>query len=346
VSVSTILTSGLGGFGNIPTLITDGLAEYLLLAQPPAAGQQYTTQTTLYAGGGFSLQQGAVPAVAIGDIFITPTTVSPGAYQLQVNPDGTIVVYSGGDTSRQSFQYYRYDLSLNVIDGPGTVWLNEVAPIWNSAISLPTSQAGQIFPGVPITPVYLPNYAYSTSGDVLTWALYSGALPQGLSIVGNQIVGTPTALAVGTSTFQLTAMDITGTSTPSPPCQITITSNVILPNVGDGYTRSYPRLRGRSNRQPPLNMDWQSVSSEEAEKVRRLDRKRAEEWRGPPEEPPEVPPDYQLRPIGGEPPFEDWDLLRALHPAATQDDHEVRQMLNREVQDFLKMAIDAHRRLQ
>lgn len=221
MSTAACLSGGLGTFGNIATIFTEGLANNTAFPQPPAAGTQYEDQTVLYTGSGYSLQRAASPAVQIGDVFITPTTVSPGGYVLQVNNDGTVDVFSGGNTSRQSFPYSRYNLSLNTIDGPATVWINEVAPHWAAPLLLNNLPIGALITAVNLA---TPTYATSPSGDTLAFSLASGVLPPGINLSSaGAITGTPSIL--GTYTFTINATDYANSSSPSPSSQIYVTTS-------------------------------------------------------------------------------------------------------------------------
>ncbi len=227
MSTGAILSDGLGTFGNVATILTDGLSTSPYLPQPPLAGTQYKDQTVIYAGTGLSLQQGASPAIAIGDVFITPTTVTPAGYNLQVNIDGTIVVFAGGDTSRQYFSYSRFALSTKSLDGPAICWIDETPPVWISGVIIPTSQNNKIYPNVPITPINLAvGYCASPWGDPLTFTLVSGSLPTGLSMSPSGIIsGTPTQ--PGAFQFTVSASDLVPMSTISPPSTITISTLVL-----------------------------------------------------------------------------------------------------------------------
>lgn len=223
MSTGAILSSGLGSFGNIATILTDGLSTATGLPQPPLTGTQYTDQTVIYSGTGLSLQQGAIPAVAIGDVLVTPLTTTPSGYTIQVNNDGTIVVYAGGDTSRQSFLYSRYGILTNLTDGPAECWINETPPIWALAITIPPPRGTPpLYLGMPITPIVLnPGYVASPWGDPLTFSLASGTLPTGLSLSPDGVIsGTPTS--VGTFTFTINAADLIPENTVSPLNSITV----------------------------------------------------------------------------------------------------------------------------
>ena len=119
---------------------------------------------------GFRFSKGRSLAVAVGDTFTAPLTVSPAGYTLQVNNDGTIEVFSGGNTSRQSFTYTRHILASNTTDGPATCWVNEVPPAWSRGVYVST-----LVVGIPIAPINLTAYCSSASGDTLDsrWHLAS-----------------------------------------------------------------------------------------------------------------------------------------------------------------------------
>ena len=76
------------------------------------------------------------------------------------------------------------------LDGPSPVWVNEIAPIWAGALFRSNVQPGVVFATVNFAST---SYCYSTEGDALTFAIYSGALPPGLAL-------TTTGLLQGTCT--------------------------------------------------------------------------------------------------------------------------------------------------
>ena len=218
MSIATVIEPGVGTYGDIATLITDGLASYVGLPQPVMAGFQYGTYTMTWAGNGYSLIQGDNPAAVLGDVYITQTVTTPGSYAVVIDSDATVQVLVGGDTSRQSFIYERYDLSLNAIDGPATVWVNEVGAIWANPLFLANLPVG-----TAITPISLAQavYATSPSGDVLTFALASGNLPPGLALsFAGLISGTPTQ--AGSFQFTVNATDSASITTMSALSQIAV----------------------------------------------------------------------------------------------------------------------------
>lgn len=231
------------------------------------------------------------------------------------------------------------------MDGPATVWINEVAPVWSIG-PLPSMTLG-----VPIVPFDFvgTGYVSSPSGDPLVIALAGGALPSGLFITSTGLLyGTPLSSGV----FSLSATDLTGTSTISPAINIAFTvPDFIAPNLADGFVKHRARARARVKTEhvTPANWDWQTLSTQEAEKQRRLDRKRRELWEGKREEPEDqlehLAPLEEL--AAARSPFEPHALLKALHaPAQDRDDHEVHQMVNSQLSQFIAIASNVLRNME
>jgi hypothetical protein len=229
MSIATVISEGFVS-GSIAAIIKDGFASYTGLPEPPAAGYQYETVGSLsYTG--YSMQAGASPAVALGDVFILQEVTSPNSFVIEPNNNGTVEILAAGNTSRQSFLYERYRLSGGAIDGPATIWVNEAAPVWSRGINLTLPLS------VAIAPIQLePSYASSVSGDTLVFSTASGALPVGLSYAGTTIVGTVTN--PGIYVFYINATDITGTSTTSPVSQL-IVANPVPPPSGVPYVQGF-----------------------------------------------------------------------------------------------------------
>lgn len=184
---------------------------------PQAGYPDVGGQGIIYTGTGLSIQRGASPPVQIGDTVLTGNT-TPGLYTVQVNPDGTIVVSLGGDTSRQEIPFLLYRRITGTFDGPGLIILNEAPPVWNSVVSVRSQLVNTALSSINLSQS---TYITSPSGDVLTFALASGALPNGVSLSsGGLISGTPTL--IGSFAFTVSATDSTGTSTTSPSMGITV----------------------------------------------------------------------------------------------------------------------------
>lgn len=213
MSIAGVVTRGYGGTNHqVNEVAARGYANYTGLPMPPPTGYEYLTSTTIYSGAGYSLEQGSSPAIVVGDVFITQKTTTPSGYVITIEGDGTIIITAHGDNSRQSFLYEIYRVASNAIDGPATVWINEVAPIWGGPVI--------INPQIVSTPITALNlavspYAVSPSGDVLTFALASGALPAGVTLTSAGILsGTPTV--AGSFNFTISATDSTGMASISP----------------------------------------------------------------------------------------------------------------------------------
>ncbi len=309
-------------------------------------------QGVIYAGSGYSLQTGAVPPVSVGDTFVASNT-SPGGYQVQVQPDGTVIILTGGDTRRQSFTARLYRRSTGQFDaGFVTVWINEVAPTWASSITL----GPYAYAGYPIASINLATPAYATSpeGDTLTFAVTSGSLPPGIFLTSAGVLyGTPTT--PGVYPLVITAYDITGTGTACPASTLSVTTAPPV-QAGDNIriARHARRLRGTRDTWKAAR-DWQTQTRLEAEKTRRIAAKRRRQWEEEaaggraqntePEHPLQAPLSSAVPPPPG--PI-DPHLAYSLRMAQlrAQDDQAVHDHLAREHAHFLHLVELAKRYLQ
>jgi hypothetical protein len=176
------------------------------------------------------MEFGSSPAVALGDVFIVQDVTSPSSFVIDPNNNGTVEILASGNTSRQSFLYEIYRKASNTIDGPATIWVNEIGPIWANPLSI-----GNMGSGLAISPISLASntYAYSPEGDTLTFTFVSGLLPTGLTLASNgTISGTPTVVAL--YEFVISATDSTGTTTNSAVNSINVISSSatgVVPNT-------------------------------------------------------------------------------------------------------------------
>lgn len=203
-----------------------------LLPEPPPAGFQYeTSDGSSPVTGGLTLKTGSSPAVVSGDVYIVSLVTTPGGFSISVNPDGTCDIAAGGSLARQSFTYSIWRTASDTIDGPQTVWVNELPPFWGQGVSITTpnnpTPTTINFAGSP--------YAQSPSGDTMVFAIASGALPPGCSLAPNGLLALAPS-AFGTFNFTVGATDIPGMTTPSPPCSIVVT--------GASSTGTVPNLAG------------------------------------------------------------------------------------------------------
>src|SRR5450631_1195371 len=228
MSIATEVFRGYGGGGGLDARVRRGFAAYSGLPQPPVAVQYQDCTSVSPPGGSKSLITGSVPAVVVGDVFITPLVTVPSGYAIVLNGDGTLDILTAGDKSRQSFQFFIFRVASNAIDGPGTVWDHEVPPLWAASVTIPLAIIG-----VAIEPINLSSALYATSpeGDVLTFAIASGSLPSGITISSAGVIsGTPTSQ--GTSTFTVMATDSTGMSTASASNLIVVVGRAVPAIVG------------------------------------------------------------------------------------------------------------------
>jgi len=96
----------------------------------------------------------------------------PGRLHSAAQFDSTVVVFSGGDNSRQSFQAELYRAGTPVFDGPVRCGSTRFADLERSRYR----------PGLKcwsaMVPFNLNSVCVSTEGDTLTFAVASGALPR------------------------------------------------------------------------------------------------------------------------------------------------------------------------
>lgn len=187
------------------------------------ATQQYIVLGTL-SGTAVPSLINASPAIASGDIWVTPLVTDPSAYNLTIYATGDYTIDSGGDTSRQSFAHNVYDLSLASFYGEGTHYDGNLAPqisapFFNGAIYKKDEDQGTIDISV----------AWSDpEGDSIAFDVSAGALPTGWNLASNgQITGTPTVYGTYTPTFR-------GTDSPPGDSSTSLDTIVIgdeVPNV-------------------------------------------------------------------------------------------------------------------
>ena len=241
MSIASLIEPGIGSFGDIATMLEDGLVPYPV---PNQAGYSQTLCTTTSFVGD-SLIQGSNPAVQVGDYIYASLVTSPSGYAVTVNGDGTYQIACGGDSSRQSFQYEIFRIASYTLDGPATEWVNAFAvePVWSNSLNLQSVPTG-----VPLSiNLAQPFYATSPAGDTLIFALGGGSLPPGLSLSSAGLLsGTPTGNG-SFFTFLIIATDSANLSTISPACSITLavpgTGNIIYPPPIVTTFRNIPKAR-------------------------------------------------------------------------------------------------------
>lgn len=200
---------------------------------PTYPGFTNVTYTSVYAGTGFSLAQLCNPAPLVNDVFSIQNDTSPGNYPDAGNDDGTGTTNTSGNDARQSFQFYLWRNASNTSEGPQTVWINALPPVWANGIVLRNITTQRVFS----TNLAQPYFASSPSGDILTFALAAGStLPFGLSLAANGMLTGAVTLA-GTYTFVINATDAAGLTSASPVNLLVVSAPINPPPpviVGNG----------------------------------------------------------------------------------------------------------------
>lgn len=197
------------------------------------AGRNYVQASGLPWGvGEDSFYLGASPAVAKEDFGVFPLITSPDSFVLTVDDAGVPVILSGGSTARQSAGVDVYDTSLRAWYGPVTEYVNNHAP----ALSGAPSYASSYTVNAPIDALDVSLYLTDPESDEMV-VTTADALPTGLELVGNTVVGTPTVAGVTVVTF--TVSDLIGASYGLAPWTFTVLSaSTFAPRWVD-----YPRVR-------------------------------------------------------------------------------------------------------
>jgi hypothetical protein len=306
----------------------------------------------IYSGSGEWLGAGSVPPVQIGDTFIVQQQTYYFGWLVTVGIDGTVVVRAEGSTARDFFQFYVYRRISGTIDGPGTIWINDVAPVWASGV-LQSLTLGQIMSPITLQPAYV----NSPEGDTLNFT-YTGTLPPGLSLsAGGVLYGTPTTPGTYNS-FTIIATDLAQVSTPSPQNQIFISSSVVASGPTDNIkVRAHLQRIPRSQRgRPAPAQDWQTQTRAESEKTRRIARKLRLQREGREEEPGPTQPESIVTATPPAAPGQSFvvpgsanhfQLTQALLAASHhEDDQRVMQHLAKDHQDFHAFVAHALRLLR
>lgn len=156
----------------------------------PPTGKQYVVVDVPWDAEDESILDGASPAAVDGDI-IEIDTLSSGSYAITCEDDGTFVIASGGDTSRQDFDARFYDVSIAAwSDDPAvTFYVNSQAP------TLVDPEDPVVYYAVVdevSDAVDLLLLATDPQGDTLEVSFPDEALPTGLSESAGVVTGTPT----------------------------------------------------------------------------------------------------------------------------------------------------------
>jgi hypothetical protein len=232
-SASTVSVIATSTKDNTKTATTSAIIVNPAITFSPASGALTagTTNTaypgpTIAASGGtgiktFVLASGALPA---------PLTLSSAG----VISTGTIT----GTAGTYSFTVKATDTATTpatVFSGTYTITITAAPLVWGSVTG------GTYTVGTAITPITL-----STTGGTgtITYTVASGTLPTGLSIVGSQVIGTPTApTVVGGNVLTFKATDSASTPVTATSASVTLIANpvtlaVSTPTLPTGFVNS------------------------------------------------------------------------------------------------------------
>lgn len=162
-----------------------------------------------------SIFEGASPAVEDQDLAAAVRTVDPDGYSLLINPDGTMVIDSGGDPARQSFNVDLYDRTVLDWTGDTTFWINNQSPVAEEL------DPAALLQNVAMTAITLASFITDADDSLDTLVLTVSpdtvnALPTGVSIATEQVLvgennltiasleGTPTTVSSGTTKLRIT----------------------------------------------------------------------------------------------------------------------------------------------
>lgn len=228
------------------------------------AGRNYVLASGLpWSVGEDSFYLGATPAVAKEDFGVFPLVTSPDGFALLVDDAGVALISSSGSDARQSVGVDVYDTSLRAWYGPATEYVNNHAP----ALSGAPPYASSYTVNAPIGALDISLYFTDPESDEMV--VTADTLPAGLEMVGNTVVGTPTA--VGITVVNFTVSDLIGASYPLAPWTFTVLSvSTFAPRWVDyPRVRRFPAVRQTYN-ETAFDALVQAAYSEGAGWVRRL----------------------------------------------------------------------------
>lgn len=131
---------------------------------------------------------------APGDVWQTDNDTTEDAYAITLIAQGDFQIAASGDTTRISFTQKLYDVSAAAWEGPGTVYVNNDAPVpAGAALAFPVGLT--LEKDNTITPINLAAECTDTEGDTISVTVVSGTWPTGLAMGGAPnytLSGTPT----------------------------------------------------------------------------------------------------------------------------------------------------------
>lgn len=235
-----------GTYGTHDSAVTT-LASQVLAAP---TGQQYVVADVPWSGAADSVFANASPAVADGDVWMSPVISTPSSYALTAGVDGTFQIAAAGDHSRQQFISNVYDVSADAWYGSFTTYVNDQLP---ACAALPTTITGapgvlSIQTGVAIAAVDWNKVFTDPENDALTIALSPSSpntQPSNLTLTTGVLAGSITS--AGSSSLIYRATDIAGEHTDCPTWTIGASSTVTVPTVtGQSFTQAAAALAAMS----------------------------------------------------------------------------------------------------
>lgn len=148
----------------------------------PATGKQFVVYSPV-ATTGYTMADGASPALAAGDVWIAPLA-TPAGFALTVRPNGEVVYAANGNTARQQISVDVYDLSANALMGATTFTFNNQLP--TPTPDAPDFPNGMLF-GQAIN-IDLRLLRPDPEGDTVTVTAVD--IPSWASIVSSHLLGT------------------------------------------------------------------------------------------------------------------------------------------------------------
>lgn len=131
---------------------------------------------------------------APGDVWKTHRYTQATSYELTLLESADFQIAAAGDTDRQEFSQWLYDVSAQQWEGPGTVYVNNAPPEPPTADGVyPTGLV--LEQNSTITPIDMATVVTDPEADALTVTKLTGAWPTGLSMGGGPnytLSGTPT----------------------------------------------------------------------------------------------------------------------------------------------------------
>lgn len=186
---------------------------YLTLPHGMAGRTLLGRKTTRVVGsvpvGADSLVPRLTPTPSANDVLITSMQAAPGNYDLRVDQNGVYEYNAFKDGSRQTVTVDAYYVGTRTLAGEGTLTINDLPP------QPAGGQGTTFFPNTVFTlnqTVDIQLVAVDPDGDLVTFAIHSGALPPGLTMTSAGHV-TGSTSAFGTFGFVTRISDPFGSFT-------------------------------------------------------------------------------------------------------------------------------------